>query len=140
MLWLSTGGWLQGFGQGQPSKHVELRRRQVVAHAQGETGLAQQMIAGKILNCRTLLRRNARGEVAGVVASLRRLADQARTAASFSSLLGIEGTAARMYFGALPSMIAPPRPSSLPSSRCSAAIADRRSARSTHCYHFATPC
>ncbi|MDQ2884343.1 MAG: CRISPR-associated endonuclease Cas1 [Actinomycetota bacterium] len=106
VLWLSSGGWLQGFALGQPSKYVELRRQQTVAHAQGGTGLAQQMIAGKILNCRTLLRRNSRGDVSSTVAALKRLAQQAREAANFSSLLGIEGTAARMYFGALPSMLA----------------------------------
>jgi CRISP-associated protein Cas1 len=63
------------------------------------------MIAGKILNCRTLLRRNSRGDVSSTMDALKRLADQAREADSFSSLLGIEGTAARMYFGALPSML-----------------------------------
>ncbi|MGH3885313.1 MAG: CRISPR-associated endonuclease Cas4g/Cas1g [Pseudonocardiaceae bacterium] len=105
VLWLSSGGWLQGFALGQPSKYVELRRRQTVAHAQGGVGLAQQMIAGKILNCRTLLRRNSRGDVSSTVAALKRLAQQARETDSFSSLLGIEGTAARMYFGALPSML-----------------------------------
>lgn len=107
VLWLSSGGWLHGFAQGQPSKYVELRRRQTAVHAQGGAGLAQEMIAGKILNCRTLLRRNARGDVFRTVASLKRLADQARGADNFSTLLGIEGTAARMYFGALPSMLAP---------------------------------
>jgi CRISP-associated protein Cas1 len=107
VLWLSSGGWLHGFALGQPSKYVELRRQQTVAHAQGGARLAQQMIAGKILNCRTLLRRNARGEVSAMLAALKRLADQAREAGNFSSLLGIEGTAARMYFAALPSMLAP---------------------------------
>lgn len=105
VLWLSSGGWLQGFATGQPSKYVELRRRQTVAHAQGGFGLAQSMIAGKISNCRTLLRRNARGEVRGILDGLKRLAGQARQAHSFSDLLGIEGTAARMYFNAFPSML-----------------------------------
>ncbi len=105
VLWLSSGGWLQGFALGQPSKYVELRRQQTAAHAQGGAGLAQRMIAGKILNCRTLLRRNSRGDVSSTADALKRLAEQAREAESFSSLLGIEGTAARMYFGALPSML-----------------------------------
>ncbi len=105
VLWLSSGGWLQGFALGQPSKYVELRRQQTAAHAQGGAGLAQRMIAGKIMNCRTLLRRNSRGDVSSTTDALKRLADQAREADNFSSLLGIEGTAARMYFGALPSML-----------------------------------
>jgi len=104
VLWLSAGGWLHGHALGQPPKYVELRRRQTAMHAQGGSGLAQQMVRGKILNCRTLLRRNARGDVSSTVDALRRLADQARDADNFGSLLGIEGTAARLYFGALPSV------------------------------------
>jgi CRISPR-associated protein Cas1 len=105
VLWLSAGGWLHGYALGQPPKYVELRRRQTAAHAQGDARLAQQMIHGKILNCRTLLRRNSRGDVTATVDALRRLADQAQSADNFGSLLGIEGTAARLYFGALPSML-----------------------------------
>jgi CRISPR-associated protein Cas1 len=105
VLRLSSGGWLQGFALGQPSKYVELRRQQTAAHAQGGAGLAQQMIAGKIMNCRTLLRRNSRGDVSSTLDALKRLAEQAREADTFSSLLGVEGTAARMYFAALPSML-----------------------------------
>lgn len=108
VLWLSAGGWLHGYALGQPPKYVELRRRQTAVHAQGGTGLAQQLIYGKILNCRTMLRRNARGDVSTVVAALRRLAEQASTATTFGSLLGIEGTAARLYFGAFPSMLGEP--------------------------------
>jgi CRISPR-associated protein Cas1 len=105
VLWLSTGGWLNGFAVGQPTKYVELRRRQTAAHAQGGAGLAQHMIAGKIINSRTLLRRNTRGDATGTIDSLKRLADQARNADNFGTLLGIEGTAARLYFAALPAMI-----------------------------------
>lgn len=105
VLWLSAGGWLHGYAQGQPPKHVELRRRQTAIHAQGGAGLAQRMIAGKIQNSRTLLRRNARGDCGTTLATLKRLAAQARTATDFSTLLGIEGTAARLYFTALPAML-----------------------------------
>lgn len=64
------------------------------------------MIAGKILNCRTLLRRNGRGDLSGTIEGLKRLADQAKRTDNFASLLGVEGTAARMYFCAFPAMIA----------------------------------
>lgn len=105
VLWLSSGGWLNGFAIGQPSKYVELRRRQTAVHAQGGAGLAQRMIAGKIANCRTLLRRNARGDVARTVEVLKRLAEQASEVSTFATLLGVEGAAARMYFAVLPSML-----------------------------------
>lgn len=104
VLWLSAGGWLHGHAIGQPSKYVELRRRQTAVHAQGGAGLAQEMVHGKILNCRTLLRRNARGDIGPETDALQRLADQARHADNFGTLLGIEGTAARLYFGALPTV------------------------------------
>lgn len=105
VLWMTSGGWLRGLAVGRPPKYVELRRRQTAVHAQGGAGLAQQMIAGKIANCRTLLRRNARGDASRTVAALGRLAASARAASNFATLLGVEGTAARLYFAALPSMI-----------------------------------
>ncbi|CCK64987.1 CRISPR-associated endonuclease Cas4/Cas1 [Mycobacterium canetti] len=105
VMWMSTGGWLQGFAVGQLSGYVEVRRRQTAAHAQGGNGLAQRMIAGKIANCRTLLRRNARADVAATVAALKRLSVDARECDSFAGLLGIEGTAARLYFAEFPKML-----------------------------------
>lgn len=105
VLWMSTGGWLQGFAVGQLSKYVEVRRRQTAAHAQGGNGLAQRMIAGKIANCRTLLRRNARADVAATVGALKQLSADARECDNFASLLGIEGTAARLYFAEFPKML-----------------------------------
>ncbi len=105
VLWMSTGGWLQGFAVGQPPRYVEVRRQQTAAHAQGGNGLAQRMIAGKIANCRTLLRRNARSDVAATVATLKQLSADARECGDFATLLGIEGTAARLYFAEFPKML-----------------------------------
>ncbi len=107
VLWLSAGGWLHGFALGEPSKYVELRRRQTAVHAQGGNGLAQRIVTGKIANSRTLLRRNARGDVSSTVSALKRLTAQAEEAKSFTELLGIEGTAARLYFAAFSAMLAP---------------------------------
>lgn len=103
VLWFSYGGWLRGWATGEPSKYVELRRRQVAVHAQGGHAIATALIAGKIKNTRTLLRRNARTEVAKTVAQLGQLGSQAERA---DELLGIEGTAARLYFAAFTAMIA----------------------------------
>ena len=63
------------------------------------------MIEGKIKNSRTFLMRNSRGDVSGVVASLKKLGNRAREVESIESLLGIEGTAARLYFGSFATMI-----------------------------------
>jgi len=104
VLWFSYGGWFQGIAEGLPSKHVELRRRQVSTAHQGGLSIARAMVEGKIRNSRTLLRRNSRVRDDSVLASLKSLAEQAATCSSTSSLLGLEGTAARLYFGGLPSM------------------------------------
>lgn len=106
VLWFTYGGWLRGWSSGHMSKYVELRRRQAIAHGQGGLGLARRMVEGKIRNCRTLLRRNAREPVNGTVDALGRLATAARDATAFDQLLGIEGTAARLYFDEFPRMIA----------------------------------
>jgi CRISPR-associated protein Cas1 len=104
VLWFSYGGWLKGWAQGQPSKYVELRRRQVALHSQGSAAAAQ-IVAGKIRNQRTLLRRNVKDSVDAALTSLADLSRQAESADSLGSLLGIEGTAARLYFDRFPAML-----------------------------------
>jgi CRISPR-associated protein Cas1 len=106
VLWLSYGGWLKGWACGPPSKYVQLRRRQTAAHAAGGLGLARRMIEGKIRNCRTLLRRNARADCSATLDQLARLAGATDSVADFGELLGVEGTAARLYFAAFPTMLA----------------------------------
>jgi CRISP-associated protein Cas1 len=105
VCWFSYGGWFSGIAEGLPSKHVELRRRQVARAHSGALEIARWIVAGKIRNCRTLLRRNAKRDVQGVVDSLKRLGEQAVEQASAASLLGVEGAAARLYFEAFPAML-----------------------------------
>ena len=105
VCFFSTGGWLQGVAEGLPSKHVELRRRQVVAASQGALLIARLMVAGKIRNCRTFLRRNGRPAPAETLESLARLEESAVKAESAAALLGFEGAAARLYFQAMPTML-----------------------------------
>jgi CRISP-associated protein Cas1 len=104
VLWFSYGGWLKGWAQAQPGKYAELRRRQVAAHSQG-AALAAEMIAGKIKNQRTLLRRNSKTPVEPTVAALSELAKQAASAETLGTLFGVEGTAARLYFEQFPNML-----------------------------------
>lgn len=103
--WFSYGGWFSGIAEGLPSKHVELRRRQVVVAGQGGLDIARRMVAGKIKNSRTLLRRNARDDQSEALRRLAAGAVAALDAPSFGSLLGVEGAAARSYFACLPSML-----------------------------------
>lgn len=89
-----------------------LRIRQATAAARGQLDAPRQMIAGKIRNCRVLLRRNGGEGVARTVAQLSQLAQQAGEATNVAQLLGIEGVAARLYFEAFPALV--PRASELP--------------------------
>lgn len=101
----SYGGWLLGMTTGLPSKNVMLRIRQVTSAARGALGEPRQMIAGKIRNCRVLLRRNGGEAVARAVGQLAALAEKAERAGDPAELLGVEGSAARVYFGALPALL-----------------------------------
>ena len=107
VIWLSYGGWLDGWSQGPMSGHVTLRRRQVLASVHG-LRFAQQMIRGKIHNQRVLLRRNAKVPLDdSVLGQLKELEAKTESAASLETLLGIEGTAARLYFGQFHRLLSP---------------------------------
>ena len=105
VCWFSYGGWFQGIAEGLPSKHVDLRRRQVAIAAQAGLPIAQAMIEGKLRNSRTFLRRNARSDVKPVLHQIKSLADAVGDSESIESLLGMEGTGARLYFSRFSSMI-----------------------------------
>lgn len=98
VLWLTAGGWLSGFAAGMPSKNVHVRIRQHRAATIGAVEIAAAMVAGKLRNQRTLLRRHGGEAARPTVAQLARLAGQAERERESASLLGIEGTGARLYF------------------------------------------
>jgi CRISPR-associated protein Cas1 len=108
VAWFTYGGQFCGLAEGLPSKHVDLRRRQVAIAHQGGLEIAQRLVAAKIRNSRTLLRRNTRARNPRALQSLKQLAAEALESVSIASLLGIEGTAARIYFGEFPTMLAGP--------------------------------
>lgn len=105
VLWFTYGGWFSGLAEGLPAKNVELRRRQATVTNEQGARIAARIVEGKILNGRTLLRRNERQPDDDTFAALKRLATQASEADEAASLLGIEGAAARMYFAAFPTML-----------------------------------
>jgi CRISPR-associated protein Cas1 len=98
------GGQFVGMATGMPSRHVELRRRQALVATSGHLNIARYMVEGKIRNCRTLLRRNARSQTTSIE-QLGELANRAVQAPSTASLLGVEGTAARLYFAEFSKML-----------------------------------
>ncbi|MDE0117069.1 MAG: CRISPR-associated endonuclease Cas1 [bacterium] len=105
VCWFSYGGWFQGIAHGLPSKHVDLRRRQVAIAAQAGLPIARKMVEGKIRNSRTLLRRNSRSDVKPVLEQLKATADQTAEVDTVESLLGVEGAAARLYFSGFSEML-----------------------------------
>lgn len=103
------GGWFSGITRGLGGKNVELRLAQFRAATDSERSLdfARRIVAGKILNCRTLLRRNSPDVPSSTLGDLQVLAQRADRAESLESLLGIEGAAARSYFGEFGGMLKP---------------------------------
>jgi CRISPR-associated protein Cas1 len=96
----SYGGWFYGLTQGLGLKNVFLRKRQFALSEDAFfcLSLARQLVAAKIHNQRTLLRRNHIEPPAIALAQLKRYAEAAMNAEKLDELLGIEGNAARIYF------------------------------------------
>lgn len=105
ICWFSWGGWFQGITEGLPGGNIELRRRQFLCDQDVALEIARRMIASKVRNSRTLLRRNTKDRNNDALESLRKLGRRAATAESVESLLGDEGTAARLYFAQFPTML-----------------------------------
>lgn len=114
------GGWFVGHTVGLGHRNVETRTHQYRASFDAHVclRLAQGWVAAKIANCRTLMRRNWRGEFEDdgdepfetasqpvdakppeeLLRALKEDADHAGRAHELDELLGIEGIAARRYF------------------------------------------
>ena len=102
VTWVSHGGWFLGHTVGLGHKNVELRTAQYRASFDERhcLRLARGLVAAKIRNQRTLLRRNwKRGEIPeAVLAAFRHDIDSAERAHDIAQLLGHEGNAAARYF------------------------------------------
>lgn len=102
--WHSFGGWFIGHTIGTGHKNVELRTAQYRASFDERLCLriAKGLVEAKILNARTLLRRNWRGDdkPEALLDDMKHDAERVNRASSLEELLGIEGSAAARYFGA----------------------------------------
>jgi len=112
VTWHSYGGWFLGHTMGLGHKNVELREAQYRASFDSAVslGVARSLVAAKIRNSRTMMRRNWRGEEEArerVLNTLRRLAERTRHATDLSTLLGLEGEAAAVYFRAFAGLLGP---------------------------------
>ena len=107
LMFFSGGGWYIGRTIGAENKNVGLRSAQfrAIDDAKHCLLLARQLVATKILNCRTMLRRNAVPADEVKLKELKGLARKAGESISLETLLGIEGTAARVYFSGFTAML-----------------------------------
>ncbi|MYF36305.1 MAG: CRISPR-associated endonuclease Cas1 [Synechococcus sp. SB0678_bin_12] len=109
----SHGGWFRGMAQGMGHRNVEVRTAQYQRsfNANHCLAFARQLVAAKIINQRTIVRRNWRGDRDQRKVVLDRLSAARRStkaAPSISALLGVEGDAAAIYFRAFAHLLAPP--------------------------------
>ncbi|MBL8473778.1 MAG: CRISPR-associated endonuclease Cas1 [Rhodocyclaceae bacterium] len=111
VTWTSYGGWFLGHTIGLGHKNVELRTAQYAASVDPLRSLAvaRALVANKLLNQRTVLRRNCKSDTPPETAleALKSLAAKASECERLDSLLGIEGAGAAHYFRAFGSMLAP---------------------------------
>ncbi len=107
IAYFSMGGWFYGVTHGLGVRNVYLRRDQFrLADAPSFClRLSRSLVAGKIRNQRTMLQRNHIEPPTGPLAFLKCMQKQAENANALEELLGIEGSAARVYFEHFAGMI-----------------------------------
>jgi len=107
VCYFSQGGWFYGITSGLNSRNVFLRHRQFMSaeHDGIALRLSRQLVAGKIRNQRTLLQRNHIEPPENALRLLKALSDKAEAATELESLLGVEGSAARVYFSEFAGML-----------------------------------
>ena len=110
ILWFSFAGWFAGMTTGLDGKNVGLRISQFQAEDPKRLQAARMMIAGKIRNSFTQLRRNAKSDATTALTQLKALSQSSKAALSVGSLLGMEGAAARAYFSCFTAMLSPKAP------------------------------
>ena len=109
----SHGGWFRGVAHGVGHRNVEVRTAQYRMSFDEASCLrfARDLVAAKIMNQRTILRRNWRGPPEERRAVLHRLSAARRStgkAQRIPELLGIEGDAAAAYFRAFAGLLKQP--------------------------------
>lgn len=107
VCYFSQGGWFYGITSGLGTKNVFLRQAQfrLATEEWFCLRLARQLVSGKIRNQRVMLMRNHIEPSPLVVDQMKQMAERAESATSLPELLGIEGNAARLYFGGFSGML-----------------------------------
>ncbi len=113
--WHSIGGWFLGHARGPVRRALDTRVAQfrTADDADASSRIAAGLVAAKIRNQRTMLRRNWKGgentlrERDRALRRMKRLAERAGRELDPSRLLGMEGEAAALYFGGFRYLFSP---------------------------------
>lgn len=113
--WHSSGGWFLGHARAPGKRALDTRIAQfrVADDPRASILIAAGLVAAKIKNQRTILRRNWKGAEEGtatretVLRRLGRLVDKAQQERDPAQLLGVEGEAASLYFRHFRYLVAP---------------------------------
>ena len=109
IAYFSQGGWFYGLTRGLDLRNVMIRREQF-RRADDPAfclALAKRLVTGKARNQRTMLQRNHIEPPAGAIQRIRAIIQEVEQADSLESLLGLEGTIARLYFQNFNGLIKP---------------------------------
>jgi CRISPR-associated protein Cas1 len=105
---LTSGGWLCGVTDGMPHANVRLRQEQYRAADDPRRclAIARWIVAAKLANQRTFLRRNGGEGVSEVVLNgIRNAAEAAQRGTSVEEVRGHEGNAGRLYFSCFSALL-----------------------------------
>lgn len=108
VVWATGGGRVVGWSVPGDGPNGAARLRLHEQAATGRLDLAREMVAAKIANQATLLRRN--GDARAVIGLLRGHQRRAIGVRSLTELLGVEGDAAAAYFRHFDTMLRPAQP------------------------------
>lgn len=103
IVWCSGRGRVYAWSRPARSSNGLHRVEQHVASAEGRVDIAREVVAAKIANQATVLRRSMKD--AEAVAHLRGLRRRAGQCQDLRSLFGVEGEAAGLYFGQFHQMV-----------------------------------
>lgn len=106
IVWCSGTGRVVGHARTAKTPNGLPRVLQHVASHHGDLALAGEFVAPKIANQAVQLRRSSRTRHETAIRRLRHLAHECSAVDSVQHLLGVEGEAAGIYFGAFPTMLA----------------------------------
>jgi len=115
ITWLTHGGWFLGHTVGTGHANVEVRTAQYRCSFDDSIclRLAKGLIRSKIRNCRIILRRNwmDKTEAQPILARLKTISDQVYRVRDIQHLLGLEGTAASLYWSVFSKLFKTPKQS-----------------------------